>query len=103
MVDWLSTSLELTKARPCFAMQAGASLTLRTAHGVLGGILCGNGEHGDALVEFRVAHEIGSKQPDWPDPTDVMIKKTEPHSRDREAARGRREGWRKAERPGGGG
>jgi tetratricopeptide (TPR) repeat protein len=47
------------------------------AHAVLGGILCGNGEHRDALVEFTRAHEIGSKQPDWPYPTDLMIKKTE--------------------------
>jgi len=47
------------------------------AHAVLGGILCDKGENAEALIEFRRAHELGSRRPDWPYPTELMIRHAE--------------------------
>ncbi len=44
---------------------------------MLGGILCDKGENAEALVEFRRAHELGSRRPDWPYPTELMIRHAE--------------------------
>jgi serine/threonine-protein kinase len=47
------------------------------AHCNLGQLLQLQGEFADALTELRMGHELGSKRPGWPYPSDAWVRETE--------------------------